>query len=125
MSIPTSEIAQEFTALCQNGKMEEAGEKYWADNVVSLEPMDGEMARMEGKNAVKAKSDWWFGAHEVHRVDVGEPRINGDQFMVQFDMDVTNKESGERIQMQEEGLYTVADGKIVEERFFFGGLPQE
>ena len=35
-------------------------------------------------------------------------------------MDVTVKESGQRMQMDEIGLYTVRDGKIAEERFLFG-----
>ena len=36
-----------------------------------------------------------------------------------FDMDVTAKQTGQRMQMREIGLYTVRDGKIVEERFFY------
>ncbi len=121
MATPTNKIAEQFTELCQAGKLEEAGEKYWADNVVSIEPLPGEMQRLEGKSAVKAKGDWWTNAHEIHQLNVGEPLVNGDQFIVQFDMDVTNKESGERTEMHEEALYTVDKGKIVEERFFFNG----
>jgi ketosteroid isomerase-like protein len=34
-------------------------------------------------------------------------------------IDLTVKESGERITMDEIGLYTVKDGKIAEERFFY------
>ena len=34
-------------------------------------------------------------------------------------MDVTQRESGNRIKMDEVALYTVKDGKIVEERFFY------
>jgi hypothetical protein len=32
----TLEVAQEFVALCQAGKFEEAGERFWADDVVSI-----------------------------------------------------------------------------------------
>ena len=45
--------------------------------------------------------------------------MNGDQFIVRFKMDLTFKPSGERMQNDEDGLYTVKDGKIVEERFFY------
>ena len=114
----TAEIAQDFTALCKAGKSEEAGEKYWASDVVSLEAMDGPMARAEGIAALRAKSEWWYGAHEVHSVEVSGPSVNGDQFTVGFKLDVTQKQSGQRMQMSETALYTVADGKIVEERFF-------
>ena len=34
-------------------------------------------------------------------------------------MDVTNKPSGERSQMVEVGLYTVAGGKVVQEEFLY------
>ena len=39
--------------------------------------------------------------------------------MVGFKMDVTPK-GGARHTMDEVGLYTVKDGRIVEERFFYG-----
>jgi ketosteroid isomerase-like protein len=45
--------------------------------------------------------------------------VNGNQFVVHFGMDVTTKETGQRVQMNEIGLYTVRDGKIAEERFFY------
>jgi hypothetical protein len=34
-------------------------------------------------------------------------------------MDVTPKASGERVQMREVGLYTIAGGKIVQEEFLY------
>jgi ketosteroid isomerase-like protein len=45
--------------------------------------------------------------------------VNGDQFTVRFKMDVTVKETGQRNQMDEIALYTIKDGKIAEERFFY------
>jgi ketosteroid isomerase-like protein len=117
----TKAIAEDFTALCKAGQLDEAGEKYWAQNVVSLEPMEGDMARAEGIDALRAKGAWWYGAHDIHSVDVTGPSVNGNQFTVGFAMDITVKETGERVQMEETGLYTVADGKIVEERFFYNG----
>ncbi len=118
------EIAQEFTDLCRQGEFDEAGAKYWSDNVVSLEPGGGDMARCEGRQAVQAKGEWWSNAHETHGFEVGQPVVNDNQFMVNFKMDVTNKESGMRMQMDEQALYTVDDGKIVEERFFYPAPPQ-
>jgi ketosteroid isomerase-like protein len=115
----TKDIANEFAALCKQGQFDQAGEKYWAENCVSLEPMEGMMARAEGIEALRAKGEWWSGAHEIHNVEVGEPHVNGDQFMLRFNMDVTNKESGQRMQIDENALYTVDNGKIIEERFFY------
>jgi len=36
-------------------------------------------------------------------------------------MDMTPKASGQRMSLDEVGLYTLKDGKIAEERFFHGG----
>lgn len=112
------EIAGEFVDLCKAGRFEAAGARFWAEDVVSIEAMPGEMARLQGRAAVKAKSDWWTANHEVHGCEVEGPFPNGDQFAVIFAMDVTPK-GGARMQMREIGLYTVKDGKIAEERFFY------
>jgi ketosteroid isomerase-like protein len=117
----TQDIAADFTALCAAGQFDEAGEKYWADDVVSLEAMPGDMARVAGKAAVRGKGEWWNSAHEVHGSKVEGPYVNGDQFVVRFTMDLTQKASGQRMTMDEVGLYTVKDGKIVEEKFLYSG----
>lgn len=115
----TAAVATAFTDLCAAGDFDQAGETFWADDVVSLEPMPGDMARVEGREAVAKKGEWWAQNNEVHGVEVEGPFVFGDQFAVRFSMDVTPK-GGERLQMDEIGLYTVRDGKIVEERFMYG-----
>ncbi len=115
----TQEIAEAFAALCKAGKFEEAGERFWAEDVVSVEPMQGEMAVMRGKDAVRGKGEWWYANHEVHATETHGPYVNGDQFALRFHLDVTQKASGQRMQMEEIGLYTVRGGKVVEERFLF------
>ena len=112
-------IAADFVAMANAGDFAAIGEKYWADNVVSIEAMEGPMARVEGIDAVRGKGEWWEGAHEVHSASAEGSYVNGDQFAVRFLMDVTQKESGQRMQMDEIGLYTLKDGKIVEERFYY------
>ncbi len=114
------DVAKELVALCAAGKFIECGDKLWADNVVSIESAEGPMARLEGKAAVRGKSEWWEGAHDIHETTVEGPYVNGAQFVVRFKTDMTVKETGARMTMDEIGLYTVADGKIVEERFFYG-----
>jgi ketosteroid isomerase-like protein len=113
------DIANDLVALCRAGDFDTPGQKYWADDVLSVEAMPGDMAEVRGKDAVKGKGDWWAANHEVHSSEVEGPYVNGDQFVVRFKMDLTQKASGDRIQMDEVGLYTVKDGKIVEERFFY------
>lgn len=113
------EIADDVVALSKAGDLDGIGTRYWSDAIVSIENMDGPMARLEGREAVAGKGAWWNGAHDVHSVETFGPFVNGDQFAVRWVMDVTQKESGNRIAMDELALYTVKDGKIVEERFFY------
>jgi ketosteroid isomerase-like protein len=114
----TADIAKQFTAALKAGKFEDA-ERFWSDDVVSIEAMDGPMKEARGKAAVHAKGEWWTANHEVHKFETSEPFVNGDQFALRFLIDVTPKESGKRTQMDEVGLYTVRGDKIVEERFFY------
>jgi ketosteroid isomerase-like protein len=114
----TKDVAQAFTQLCKDGKFEEAGKRFWSDDVVSREPMEGEMAMIKGRAGVEKKGEWWYANHEVHSVKTEGPYVHGDQFVVRFTMEVTPK-GGQRISMDEAALYTVKDGKVVEERFFF------
>src|SRR4051812_44993615 len=107
----TQDVAQAFAALCREGRHAEAGETFWSKDVVSIEAMDGPMARVEGLDAVKGKSAWWYANHEVHGGTTDGPFVNGDQFALHFGMDITEKASGKRMQMKEVGLYTVRDGK--------------
>lgn len=115
----TTEIAKAFTDMLKAGDHEGAAARFNAPDIVSVEAMDGPMARIQGTEALKAKSDWWYANHEIHSAESIGPFVNGDQFVVRFVMDVTTKDTSERIQMEEAGLYTVKDGKIVEERFFY------
>jgi ketosteroid isomerase-like protein len=117
----THEIANDFAALCKDGKFDEAGEKYWSADIVSIEAGSPESMDpvSRGIDAVRGKGAWWYDNHEIHSVEASGPYVNGDQFVIRFKMDVTNKPSGQRIQMDEDALYTARDGKIVEERFFY------
>ena len=42
----TQELAKAFTQLCREGKFDEAGKSFWSDDVVSREPMEGDMAEI-------------------------------------------------------------------------------
>lgn len=115
----TQDIAKDFVALLKEGRHDEAAEAHSAETIVSYENMDGPMAVCRGKDAVKQKGEWWVANHDVHEMSAEGPYLNGNQFTVRFYVDVTVKESGERRKMHEVGLYTVENGKIVEERFFY------
>jgi hypothetical protein len=121
-NVSTKEVANGLVALCREGKFMDAVVAYYGENIVSVEPMAmGEHMPREvaGLEAVKAKGAWWVENHTVHSIEVSDPAMSGDEFIVKFVMDVTSKQSEERMTMEEFGVYWVQDGKIVREQFFF------
>ncbi len=112
------DITRHFWALLAEGRIAEACETYWAEDVVALEDMPGPMARLQGAAAIAEKAAWWVSNHEVHSTRVERPWVHGDQFIVRCTFEVTPK-GGNRTMMDEIGLYTVAAGEIAEERFFY------
>jgi ketosteroid isomerase-like protein len=115
----TEEVALKLVSLCREGKWMDAVNALYGDNIVSVEPRAmGDMpAEMKGLEAVRGKTEWFTNAHEVHSCTVTGPYVARDTFVVQFDIDVTDKASGERMQMGEVGVYTAKDGKVVREEF--------
>jgi hypothetical protein len=120
----TDEIGRKLVALCQQGKNLEALDTLFAKEAESIEAMSTpEMpAHMKGLDEIKKKNEWWFANNEVHGGGAKGPFPNGDRFAVIFNFDVTPKNgpmAGKRMQMEEVGMYTVRNGKITKEEFFY------
>jgi ketosteroid isomerase-like protein len=118
----TIDIANKLVEACRQGKDAEAKALY-ANNAVSVEAaaMPGMDREARGLPAIQAKSEWWFTNHEVHSVSVTGPWPHDNRFIVGYQIDVTNKDSGQRMHLDEVALYTVENGKIVREEFFYVG----
>lgn len=118
----TSELANKFVAMCKEGKNFDVMQQLYHDDIVSVEAVLRKTGSFEtaGKSAVIQKSAEWAGAHEIHGASVDGPFLLGDKFAVVFDFDVTPKATGQRGSNREIAVYTVADGLIVREEFFYG-----
>jgi ketosteroid isomerase-like protein len=119
----TNEIANRYVALCKEGRFGACLDELFAKDAVSVEAFapPGQDPVATGLPALHAKSEWWNKNHEVHKGEVFGPYPNGDRFAVRFAFDVTNKPSGKRFTMDEVGLFTVENGKISREEFFYQG----
>jgi ketosteroid isomerase-like protein len=115
----TAEVAQGLVSMCQQGQFMEAIAKYYGDDIVSVEPM-GDPAETRGIEAVAAKSQSFGETMEIHTMQVEGPWVNGNQFAARFNLDVTDKSNGKRMQMDEIAVYTVENDKIVHEQFLYG-----
>lgn len=120
----TLEVGKKLVELCRQGKNMEAIDSLYSDKIVSVEAggPPGVSTRQEGLAAIKGKATWWEENHEVHNAEAEGPFPNGDRFVVRFKYDVTAKAgpmAGKRFIMDEAALYTVKDGKVIQEEFFY------
>lgn len=115
------EIAQELVAGCREGRAEENLEKLYAPDAVSVEAMDNGNGRsVQGVAAIRGKHDWWAENFEVLEGTTSDPMPDGaGRFAVIFKMKAKHIPSGEVSDMEEVALYTVTDGKISREEFFY------
>jgi ketosteroid isomerase-like protein len=123
----TTAVANELVALCRAGRNLDAIAKLYSPKIVSIEPVGSETmpAEMTGIEAVRGKNEQWFDNYEVNSGEVNGPFVGGDQFAVQYVFDTTFKPTGQRSVMTEMALYTVKDGKIAREQFFYNAPEAE
>ncbi len=122
MTTQVREVADEIVELCRQGKNVDAIDRFYAPNVVSTEAaeMKGMPREVRGQAGVRAKNEAWVKDTKVHSSEIRGPFPHGeDQFAVFAKYDVTPKSTGQRMAMEEVGVYTVRNGKIVEEKFFY------
>jgi ketosteroid isomerase-like protein len=74
---------------------------------------------MRGIDAVRKKHEWWTENMEVHSAEVRGPFVSDDEIAVYYNYETTFKPTGQRSSMKEMALYTVENGKIVREEFFY------
>ena len=120
----TAKIAKELINHCNNDTTDEGLNQLYDQAAISVEAMampGSDSPETKGLDGIKAKHEWWYNNFEVHSHKAEGPFLHGDdRFGVIFTFDATNKQSGEREAMKELAVYTVANGKIIREEFFYG-----
>jgi hypothetical protein len=115
----TQEVAEKVVELVSQQAWYKALETLYDKDIVSVEASasEGESAEKRGIDQVRGKIDWWLNAMQVHSFTAKGPFVAHDRFVVQYDADVTEKNSKKRFQLSEVGVYRVKNGKIVREEF--------
>ena len=115
----TQEVAEKVVELVRQQAWYKALDTLYDKDIVSVEASasEGESAEKRGIDQVRGKIDWWLNAMEVHSFTAKGPFVAHNRFVVQYDADVTEKNSKKRFQLSEVGVYTVKNGKIVREEF--------
>ncbi len=116
----TNEIAARLVDMCRNGKVEEAKEELFAEEIISLEPYEGLLAKeTKGMEAIRKKAQLFIAHVEnFYCSTISDPLIAGDYFAVAWETDLQMK-GDERKTNSELCVYKTKNGKIISEEFFY------
>ena len=116
----TIDVGNKLVALVRAGKATEAIETLYHPEIVSVEAGFGDgPSQSTGVAACLEKGKEWVANHEVHSVKADGPYPHGDRFAIHLSYDVTQRQTGKRSTMSEVAVYTVKNGKIVHEEFYY------
>ena len=122
----TQEVANRLVSLCREGKHEQVVKELYAPNIVSIEPEGTPNRIVEGLEAIIAKGEQFDSRIEkVNSSFISDPVVADNFFSCSMLMNVNMKGVPVPVDMNEVCLYTVNDGKIVQEQFFYTPQPQE
>jgi ketosteroid isomerase-like protein len=107
---------KELNDMVLSGKIMEAFEKFYADDIVmqenSEEPRRGKDANREAEQQFMSSVEQWHGARVVASA------VNGDVSFSEWEMELTFK-GGHRAKMNQVAVRHWRNGKIASERFFY------
>lgn len=111
-----AELDKDLNQKLLSGKMMEAFEQYYADDVVMQENSDAPCA---GKDANRKRElDFVTQIQEVHGFALADSAVSDDTSFSQWSSDVTFK-NGFRFSNTQVAVRKWKNGKIVHERFFY------
>ena len=113
-----AQIGADLVALFNRAKFREIEDKWWSPNIESIEGA-GVNQGWRGRAAVDGKNQWWASTNTIRGASAEGPYVGSTGFAVKFRMDVEEKPSLKRWTMEEIGVYTVQNGKIIREEFMY------
>ena len=99
-----------------SGKIMEAFEKYYADDVVMQE--NAEEPRKGKAENRKAEEQFMASVEAFHSAKVNASAVNGDVSFSEWEMEITFK-GGKRVKMEQVAVRHWKNGKVAHERFFY------
>jgi len=116
----TQDIANRLYELCKAGQYQQAQEELYAEDAISIEPVNspGPQSVKGRDEIIKKGEEFQNSIEEFHGGDVTAPIVLGNHIALGITLDATFKGMG-RMKMEEIAVYEVKDGKIVKEQFFY------
>jgi ketosteroid isomerase-like protein len=109
-------LDQELNDLVTQGKILEAFDRFYADDVVmqenTAEPYAGKALNR------KREEDFLASVEEFHGAKVLGTAVNGDLSYSEWELDATYK-GGHRVKLSQVAARRWRDGQIVHERFYY------
>lgn len=116
-------LASDFAHLLLSGNPVQAAEKYWADDIVRIEPARlpaGNPKTSTGYAAAFARLLDWVKTSDAAELVIDGPFVTGNVFALFLDMEIAVPGTGNREPFSEIAIFTVRGEKIIEERHFYG-----
>lgn len=113
-----AQIGADLVALFNVGRGDEVQDKWWSPEVTSVEGHGVALAWV-GKRSAEAKNADWMKQHTILGASAEGPYLGASGFAVKYQMHVRENASGRELRMDEVGVYTVAEGKIIREEFMY------
>ena len=115
----TAQVANRLVELVLEGKVVEAQQELFTDDVTCIEPAFTGAPALVGKAAAIEKTHHFMAdVEQFHSSEITGPAVSGNWFSIGWTIDVTIKGKG-RQKMEEIIVYNVKDGKIGSEQYFF------
>ena len=122
----TQEVANRLVELCRQGKYEQAVKELYSPEIVSVEPEGMPNRIVKGLEGVAEKSVKFEAMLEkVNTSFISDPIVAENFFSCTMLMNVQFKGAPVATDMDEVCVYTVKEGKIVREEFFYTPQQQE
>ncbi len=113
------EIADSFVNWRNNDNAAKLRAELYNPDIESIEEGNTtEIGHVKGMEGLKKKGQGLSRDFEVHDIKASHPVVADNWFSVKFEIDTTDKRSGERCKLSEIGVYKVEEGQIVKEHYF-------
>ncbi|SHJ30620.1 Ketosteroid isomerase-related protein [Palleronia salina] len=115
-------VAKQLVERVRDGDGTRLLDEIYDEDARSIEAWspEGQDRETRGLDALRGKHAWWDEHMETHAMEVEGPFPHGrDKFALIYQVDATDRSNDQRFQMREVAVYTVADGKITREEFFY------
>jgi hypothetical protein len=113
------EIAGNFVHWRNTNDADRLRRELYSPEIESIEEGNTrDFGHVKGMEGLKKKGAGLSRDFEVHGIKAFAPTVADNWFSVKFEIDTTDKNSGERSRLSEIGLYKVEGDKIVKEHYF-------